>query len=173
MLHTWKLTWNLRQASWKRNHIYKPPLLLAFQPSFFRGVVVFRESVDSIIFYHFMFFFLQTIPGFSGLIALRFFYVAWQNLKPKSTRRWVREEMTWWFLLRIRSDGIITIFHHHLGYTPENWHGYPKWWALEKVVPAINMAIFGIYVKFLRGSYFWNFFQASNKQIQDDRSLKA
>ena len=25
----------------------------------------------------------ETIPGFSGLIALRFFYVAWQNLKPE------------------------------------------------------------------------------------------
>ena len=25
-----------------------------------------------------------------------------------------------------------------------------KWWALEKVTPALNTAIFGIYIKFLR-----------------------
>ena len=27
--------------------------------------------------------------------------------------------------------------------------GYPKWWALEKVTPRLNMAIVGIYVGFL------------------------
>ena len=29
--------------------------------------------------------------------------------------------------------------------------GYPKWWALEKAPPALNMANFGIYIKFLGG----------------------
>ena len=40
------------------------------------------------------------------------------------------------------------LFLAHLGNpnNPQNFrNGYPKWWALEKVTPASNMAIFGIY----------------------------
>ena len=33
--------------------------------------------------------------------------------------------------------------------------GYPKWWALEKVTFLLNMAIFGIYVRFLGWKKDW------------------
>ncbi len=48
------------------------------------------------------------------------------------------------------------------GYTPPKTNGWraPKWWALEMVIPALNMDIFGIYVKFL-GIYM------PKKQIQN------
>ena len=95
----------------KGTAFYKPPLLLAFQPSFFRGVVVFRESVDSIIFRHFMFF-LSKNPGFSGLIALRFFYVAWQNLTPKNSGRWVFGKK-WREVMTLLADPIPWDENHH------------------------------------------------------------
>ena len=46
-------------------------------------------------------------------------------------------------------------------------HPHPKWWALEKVTPTSNMAIFGIYARFLGCSVFllfcWETLQQSKK----------
>ena len=134
MLHTWKPHGTWKRLVGKGTTFYKAPLLLAFQPSFFRCVVVFRESVDSIIFRHFMFF-CQKFQDFLAWLHSDSSVLLGRIWNPKNSREVSQgsEVTTWWFLL---ADPIPWVS------SPSNQH--------------------------LR-SYFWNFFQALNKQIQDDQ----